>query len=158
MMTDKTTDPFPQPQPNVGGAPCGECHIQPGETCDICGAIVGTGDHQQVTNPETTALLWALPWPCTCDRTTAAGCKKCADAEIAVEAKAAYWRDHPIKQHGEWGRAIFETAKAAADYSEFGDAWRTYSANSAFSSMPDHDRALIRVAFVAGWRARASLP
>ncbi|MEY9718821.1 hypothetical protein [Sinorhizobium fredii] len=21
-----------------GSEPCGECHIQPGETCDICGA------------------------------------------------------------------------------------------------------------------------
>ena len=21
-----------------GGEPCGECHLQPGETCDICGA------------------------------------------------------------------------------------------------------------------------
>lgn len=29
------------PQPNrdrKGKEPCGECHIQPGETCDICGA------------------------------------------------------------------------------------------------------------------------
>lgn len=22
---------------NCEGAPCGECHLQPGETCDICG-------------------------------------------------------------------------------------------------------------------------
>jgi hypothetical protein len=22
-----------------GGEPCGECHLQPGETCDICGAF-----------------------------------------------------------------------------------------------------------------------
>ena len=31
-------EPFPAPQRNDGGQPCGECHIQPGETCDICGA------------------------------------------------------------------------------------------------------------------------
>lgn len=29
---------FPQPSRKDGGEPCGECHIQPGETCDICGA------------------------------------------------------------------------------------------------------------------------
>ena len=75
-----------------------------------------------------------------------------------LTVKVSVFASPATKQHGDWGRAIFETAKAAADYSEFGDAWRTYSANSAFSSMPDHDRALIRVAFVAGWRARASLP
>jgi hypothetical protein len=38
-MTDKTTEPFPQPSRNDGGEPCGECHTQPGETCDICGAV-----------------------------------------------------------------------------------------------------------------------
>jgi hypothetical protein len=30
---------LPQPARKDGGEPCGECHIQPGETCDICGAI-----------------------------------------------------------------------------------------------------------------------
>lgn len=30
---------LPQPDRNRAGKdPCGECHIQPGETCDICGA------------------------------------------------------------------------------------------------------------------------
>lgn len=29
---------FPKPKRNVGGAPCGECHLRSGETCDICGA------------------------------------------------------------------------------------------------------------------------
>lgn len=33
-----TPEPFPQPKRNDGGAPCGECHLQPGETCGICGA------------------------------------------------------------------------------------------------------------------------
>lgn len=32
-------EPFPQPGRKDGGEPCGECHIQPGETCDICGAV-----------------------------------------------------------------------------------------------------------------------
>lgn len=36
MMNDED---FPQPQRNDGGRPCGECHLQPGETCDVCGAI-----------------------------------------------------------------------------------------------------------------------
>lgn len=31
-------EPFPQPRWKPGEEPCGECHIQPGETCDICGA------------------------------------------------------------------------------------------------------------------------
>lgn len=30
---------FPQPQRQDGKEPCGECRIQPGETCDICGAL-----------------------------------------------------------------------------------------------------------------------
>ncbi len=30
---------FPQPTPQPGQRPCGECHIYPGETCDVCGAI-----------------------------------------------------------------------------------------------------------------------
>lgn len=34
-----TEEPFPQPKRKPGGEPCGECHIQPGETCDICGAV-----------------------------------------------------------------------------------------------------------------------
>lgn len=25
----------------AGKPPCGECHLQPGETCDICGAAAG---------------------------------------------------------------------------------------------------------------------
>lgn len=33
-----TQSDFPKPQRKDGGEPCGECHIQPGETCDICGA------------------------------------------------------------------------------------------------------------------------
>ena len=33
-MTD-----FPQPRQNPGGKPCGECHLQPGETCDVCSAV-----------------------------------------------------------------------------------------------------------------------
>ena len=29
---------FPQPGRKDGEMPCGECHLKPGETCDICGA------------------------------------------------------------------------------------------------------------------------
>jgi|GEM_PF-4910335 len=32
-------EPFPQPRRKDGGKPCGECRIQPGEICDICGAV-----------------------------------------------------------------------------------------------------------------------
>lgn len=35
---------FPQPRRQDGDAPCGECHLHPGETCDICGAIRPVGD------------------------------------------------------------------------------------------------------------------
>ena len=35
---DRRAEPFPQPKRKDGGEPCGECHIRPGETCDICGA------------------------------------------------------------------------------------------------------------------------
>ena len=30
---------FPKPSRKDGKEPCGECHLQPGEVCDICGAI-----------------------------------------------------------------------------------------------------------------------
>ena len=30
---------FPKPKRNDGGTPCGECHLSPGERCDICGAV-----------------------------------------------------------------------------------------------------------------------
>ena len=29
---------FPRPQRKDGEEPCGECHLQPNEICDICGA------------------------------------------------------------------------------------------------------------------------
>lgn len=32
-------DDFPRPQRRDGKKPCGECHLQAGETCDICGAV-----------------------------------------------------------------------------------------------------------------------
>lgn len=35
----KADEPFPQPGRKPGGEPCGECHLSPGETCDICGAV-----------------------------------------------------------------------------------------------------------------------
>ena len=34
---------LPKPGRNDGGEPCGECHLQPGETCDICGAAQPSG-------------------------------------------------------------------------------------------------------------------
>lgn len=37
--TPPAQEPFPKPQRKDGGEPCGECHVQPGETCDICGAV-----------------------------------------------------------------------------------------------------------------------
>lgn len=42
-----TLTEFPQPCRKPGGKPCGECHIAPGEVCDICGAF---GDKEQETN------------------------------------------------------------------------------------------------------------
>ena len=37
MPSDPQTATFPQPRWDADGEPCGECHIRPGETCDICG-------------------------------------------------------------------------------------------------------------------------
>lgn len=37
-MTEPEDVSFPKPRRNDGGRPCGECRLQPGETCDICGA------------------------------------------------------------------------------------------------------------------------
>ena len=56
-------------------------------------------------------------------------------------------------ESGIWGRAIFETAKTSVDDGSFGSAWRQYVFGTKFSELPEHDRALIRIAFVAGWRA-----
>jgi len=42
----------------------------------------------------------------------------------------------------------------ADEMSSFGAAWRDYVASTEFNKLPEHDRALIRVAFVSGWRAR----
>jgi hypothetical protein len=36
-------EPFPQPSRKDGGEPCAECHLQLGETCDICGATRPNG-------------------------------------------------------------------------------------------------------------------
>lgn len=38
-LTDAEPAPFPQPQRNDGGKPCGECHLKPNEVCDVCGAV-----------------------------------------------------------------------------------------------------------------------
>jgi len=38
-IADAISEPFPQPRRKDGETPCGECHLRPGETCDICGAI-----------------------------------------------------------------------------------------------------------------------
>jgi hypothetical protein len=38
-LAQSDEEPFPQPRRNDGGEPCGECHLQPGETCDVCGAL-----------------------------------------------------------------------------------------------------------------------
>jgi len=35
---DNEPEQFPQPSRKDGKEPCGECHIKPGEKCDICGA------------------------------------------------------------------------------------------------------------------------
>jgi len=37
-------DAFPQPRRKDGEEPCGECHLQSGETCDICGAVADKPD------------------------------------------------------------------------------------------------------------------
>ena len=44
-------EPFPQPSRKDGGEPCGECHIQAGETCDICGAVNPSPVPREVGQP-----------------------------------------------------------------------------------------------------------
>lgn len=31
--------PVHNPRGEIGRRPCGECHLQPGERCDVCGAL-----------------------------------------------------------------------------------------------------------------------
>lgn len=57
---------------------------------------------------------------------------------------------------GEWGRSILATAEASIEHGSFGASWRDYVASTEFNKLPEHDRALIRVAFVSGWRARGT--
>lgn len=33
------------PDSRAGKEPCGECHLQPGERCDVCGARQSVNDH-----------------------------------------------------------------------------------------------------------------
>lgn len=49
---------------------------------------------------------------------------------------------------------VAATAEASVEHGSFGAAWRDYVASTEFNKLPEHDRALIRVAFVSGWRAR----
>ena len=39
-IVDGRGEPFPKPGRRDGKDPCGECHLKPGETCDICGAAM----------------------------------------------------------------------------------------------------------------------
>jgi hypothetical protein len=43
-LAQSDEEPFPQPQRNDGGEPCGECHLQTGETCDVCGALAQSAE------------------------------------------------------------------------------------------------------------------
>lgn len=36
------------PDARVGKPPCGECHLRPGERCDICGAIEAASDPRDI--------------------------------------------------------------------------------------------------------------
>jgi len=63
-----------------------------------------------------------------------------------IECKRIYNSDGVNVSHAE--------AEASVEHGSFGAAWRDYVANTEFNKLPEHDRALIRVAFVSGWRAR----
>jgi hypothetical protein len=65
-----TSDDFPKPRQNPGGEPCGECHLKPGETCDICGAVSKTTEERALAEGwdksgigygEGTATMTGLP-------------------------------------------------------------------------------------------------
>jgi hypothetical protein len=51
---------LPKPGRNDGGEPCGECHLQPGETCDICGAAHPSGQTRQVKLDRVNAIAEEL--------------------------------------------------------------------------------------------------
>jgi len=51
---------LPKPGRNDGGEPCGECHLQPGETCDICGAAQPSGQTRQVKLDRVNAIAEEL--------------------------------------------------------------------------------------------------
>ena len=52
---------FPRPGRNDGGTPCGKCHVQPGETCDICGAYGSDPDLLREELDERRALAREYP-------------------------------------------------------------------------------------------------
>ena len=56
MSDENTTELFPQPNRNDGVTPCGECHLQPSETCDICGAIAPGACYTRWGQPFNVAL------------------------------------------------------------------------------------------------------
>ena len=64
----------------------------------------------------------------------------------------------PRPAASEWGRSILATAEASVEHGGFGAAWRAWADSTKFNELPEHDRALIRVAFVSGWRARGDAP
>lgn len=43
-------EPLPQPGRRDGLPPCGECHLNPGETCNICGATRPAQDTPEAAN------------------------------------------------------------------------------------------------------------
>jgi hypothetical protein len=54
-LAQSDAGPFPKPRCNHGGEPCGECHLQPGEACDICGAT-------DKRSPDASGLIEAAEW------------------------------------------------------------------------------------------------
>lgn len=79
---------------------------------------------------------------------------KAAIKEYVLDAEAEGRWPFDGRQIREWGRPILATAEASVEHGSFGAAWRDYVASTEFNKLPEHDRALIRVAFVSGWRAR----
>jgi hypothetical protein len=62
-MPKSEPETFPQPRRKDGELPCGECHLNQGETCDICGAVQPIVSHQN--NPLSDVLREALAKPIT---------------------------------------------------------------------------------------------
>lgn len=111
---EASASPFPQPDRNrKGKEPCGECHVQPGETCDICGA--SSDPEREQLPPKTPGTADALPNGST--KAAIAGWNACRRQVYAL-SEDYIERTHALKDadtvEGHFYRGQYDVAKAFA--------------------------------------------